>query len=214
MSAAGGSAARWGEEQRRAARKGLWRRLLAALDLSPAARAADARAADCDAGAVGEQRTALLLQPLEAAGWTVLHDRAIPGARKANADHVLVSPGARLFLVDSKLWSARYPVHATGGQLWHGEAGRPQADRSRSVRSVLYESDLVARAVGVPVQPVIAVHNAAVADGGFFVQDVPVVPAARLVEVLHGNDSPWDLVAADWLARWAAAVLPSYLGRA
>lgn len=47
MTAAGGSAARWGEEQRRAARKGVWRRLLAALGLSPAARRADARAADC-----------------------------------------------------------------------------------------------------------------------------------------------------------------------
>ncbi|CAK7288618.1 nuclease-related domain-containing protein [Streptomyces misionensis] len=159
------------------------------------------------AGSVGEQRTAALLQPLEAAGWVVLHDRAIPGARRANVDHVLVSPGARLFMVDSKLWSGRYPVYERGGTLWHG-----QAERGQSVRSVLYETDLVARAVGATVQPVIVVHNAPVAGDGFFVQGVPVVPAVRLVEVLRGNDGPRDLGAAAALARRAAAVLPPYLG--
>ncbi|MFG2359426.1 nuclease-related domain-containing protein [Streptomyces sp. NPDC048521] len=209
---AGGSASQWGQEQREAARRGLWRRVLAVLGLSPAARRADARAAACDAGAVGEQRTAQLLRPLEAAGWTVLHDRAIPGARRANADHVLISPGARPFLVDSKLWSVRYPVHAAGGTLWHGQAGRKQADRSQSVRSVLYETGLVGQALGVPVQPVIAVHNASVADGGFMVQGVPVVPAGRLVEVLLGNDWPRNWVAAAALARRARVVLPPYLG--
>ena len=182
---AGGSVSQWGQEQRAAARKGLWRWLLAALGLSAAARAADARAVDCEAGAVGEQRTAALLRVLEAAGWTVLHDRAVPGARRANAEHVLVSPGARVVLVDSKLWSGRYPVHAVGERLMHG-----RVDRSQSVRSVLYEMDLVARAVGVPVQPVIAMHNAPIAGHGFFVQGVPVVPAVRLVEVLRGNDGP------------------------
>lgn len=212
MTAAGGSAARWGQEQRATARKGLWRRLLAALGLSPAARRADARAAQCDAGAEGERRTAVLLTPLEVAGWTVLHDRAIPGARKANADHVIVSPGARMFLVDSKLWSARYPVHAAGGTLWHGEAGHKPADRSRDLRSVLYETDLIARAVRVPVQPIIAMHNAPVSGDGFFVQGVPVVPALRLVEVLAANDGPRDARAAAVLARRACTMLPPYLG--
>ncbi|QLJ06800.1 NERD domain-containing protein (plasmid) [Streptomyces sp. NEAU-sy36] len=185
----------------------MWQRLLAALGLSPAARRADAKAAHCVAGSVGEQRTAALLQPLEAAGWLVLHDRAIPGARRANADHVLVSPGGQLFLVDSKLWSGRYPVYERGGTLWHGSA-----DRGQSVRSVLYEADLVARAVGAAVQPVIAMHNAPVAGHGFFVQDVPVVPAARLVEVLRGNDGPRNRVAAAALGWRAAAVLPPHLG--
>lgn len=207
MSTAGGSADRWGEEQQAAARKGLWRWFLAALGLSPAARRADALAADCHAGAVGEQRTAALLRPLEGVGWLVLHDRAIPGASRANADHILVSPGGRLFLVDSKLWSRRYPVYERAGTLWHG-----QADRGQSVRSVLYEADLVARAVGVVVQPVIAMHNAPVAGGGFFVRDVPVVPAVRLVEMLQGNDWPRDAAAARALARRARTVLPPYLG--
>ncbi|MFD7995456.1 nuclease-related domain-containing protein [Streptomyces mexicanus] len=191
------------------ARRGLWRRVLAWLGLSATARRADAQAADCEAGAKGEQWTAGLLRPLEVQGWTVLHDRAIPGARRANADHVLVSPGGRVFLVDSKLWSGRYPVHGAGGTLWHGEAGRPQADRSGAIRSVLYEAGLVERALGVPVQPVIAVHNASVDGGGFLVQDVPVVPASRLLEVLRGNDGP-RAVGAAWLVQLAVQRLPEY----
>lgn len=206
MSAAGGSVSRWGREQRAAARRGPWRLLLAWLGLSRAARRADARAAACEAGAVGEQRTAVLLQALEARGWVVLHDRAIPGARSANADHVLISPGARVFLVDSKLWSGQWPVHGEGGRLWHGRAARDQ-----SVRSVRYEAGLVGRAVGVDVQPVIAVHNAAVDGGGFVVEGVPVVPADRLVEVLAGNDRP-RRPGAVRLAERAAVVLPEYPG--
>ncbi|HEX5567258.1 MAG TPA: nuclease-related domain-containing protein, partial [Streptomyces sp.] len=198
--------ARWGREQRAAARRGVWRRVLAWLGWSPAVRRADARAAACDAGAVGEQRTAALLRPLEAAGWLVLHDRAIPGARSANADHVLISPGARVFLVDSKLWSAKWPVHGTDGRLWHGKVTRGQ-----SVRAVRYEAELIGRALGVPVQPVIAVHNAPVDGGGFFVEGVPVIPADRLVEVLRGKDGP-PAPGAVWLGELAARRLPEYPG--
>lgn len=213
MSAAGGSAERWARQLRADARRGVWRCLLALLGVRVHTRAADARAAQCEAGAIGEQRTARLLQPLEAAGWTVLHDRAIPDARSANADHVLVSPGGRVFLVDSKMWSARYLVHGAGGQLWHGPAGREQADRSRVVKSLLFETELVARAVRAAVQPVIAVHNAPVDGGGFFVEGIPVVPADRLVELLVVNDGPPD-PGALWLARHVERVLPPYAGGA
>ncbi|MGW4270814.1 nuclease-related domain-containing protein [Streptomyces seoulensis] len=203
---AGGSAERWAAQLRQDARRGLWRRLLAWLDLSPAVRRADAQAAACEAGAKGEQMTAALLRPLEAAGWTVLHDRAIPGAKRANADHVLVSPGARVFVVDSKLWSAKWPVHGQGGRLWHGKHARVG-----SMRAVVFEADMVARALGVPVQPVIVVHNATVADGGFVAAGVPVVPAGRLVEVLVGNDGPPARGAA-WLGQLAVQRLPVYGG--
>ncbi|MGW8702871.1 nuclease-related domain-containing protein [Streptomyces eurythermus] len=202
---AGGSVSRWGEEQRQAARKGVWRRLLAYLGLNPAARRADARAAACDAGAEGERRTAVLLQPLETAGWWVLHDRAIPGAARANADHVLISPGGGVFLVDSKLWSGRYPVHGEGGGLWHG-----RVDRSRSLAAVRYEAGLIGTALGVPVQSVIAVHNADVAAGGFLVGEIAVLPACRLVEALVGNGGRGSHAAAGRLARRAALVLPPY----
>lgn len=204
---AGSSAERWATQLRADARRGLWRRLLAWLDLSPTARRADAQAADCEAGAEGERRTAELLRPLEAQGWVVLHDRAIPGARTANADHVLVSPGARVFLVDSKLWSGRWPVWERDGVLMHGTFARAKA-----VRSAQFEAGLVGKALGVPVTPVFAVHNASVQDDGFILEDIVVLPVGLLVPLLRANDDP-PAAGAAWLAQLADQRLPEYGGR-
>jgi len=46
------------------------------------------QAANWDAGAEGERRTATRLQELAREGWTVLHDRALPTGR-ANVDHLV-----------------------------------------------------------------------------------------------------------------------------
>lgn len=204
MSAAGGSAARWGQQLRADARRGPWRRLLTVLGVKAHTRRADAQAAACDAGAVGEARTAVLLAPLQAAGWKVLHDRRIPGAERANADHIVISPAARVYVVDSKLWSAKWPVHAQGGRLMHGSVSR-----AKSVRSLLFETDLVAKALGCPVQPLMVVHNAPVAGGRFKVEEVPVLPAHMLVQALVLNDGARDS-GARLLAERAERVLPPY----
>lgn len=209
MSAAGDSAARWGQQLRDDARRGPWLRLLSLLGVTAHTRVADAQAASCDAGALGEQRTAVLLAPLVHAGWEILHDRRIPGARTANADHILISPGGRVFVVDSKLWSAKRKgnglVREQGGRLWHGDR---YADKA--IDSLLFETSLVSRALGVEVQPVVAVHNAPVAGGGFFVREIPVVSADRLVTVLVGNDGARDAAGAWLLAERAKGVLPPY----
>lgn len=206
MSAAGGSAAREAAAIRAHARRGVWRRVLAALGVTTHTRRADAQARAWDAGAHGEAATQTLLSALERTGWTVLHDRAIPGAHSANADHVLVSPGARVFVVDSKQWTSQHPVHEEGGSLWHGTWNRDKA-----IRNALFEAGLVARVLGVPVQALIAVHNAPVDGDGLIVGDVPVVPAARLVELLRANDGPRQAGAA-WLGNLAAQRLPEYPG--
>lgn len=208
MTAYGNSAERWAAQLRADARRGPWRRFLSAVGVTVHTRAADAQAASCRAGSEGEARTAVLLAPLQAVGWGVLHDRAIPGARTANADHVVISPGGRVFLVDSKLWSAKAnrTVHVAGGRLRHGNQ-----DRGQAVKSLLFETGLVERALGVPVQPLMAVHNAPVAGGGFFVGGVPVVPADRLVQALSMNDGPRN-PGARGLAVRADRVLPRYGG--
>jgi hypothetical protein len=82
----------------------------------------------------------------------------------------------------------------------------------RALRSVRFEADMVSRALGVTVQPLIAVHRAPVAGQGFILQDVPVIPAGRLVELLRGNDGPRQAGAAH-LAQLAADRLPPYIGR-
>ncbi|MBP5918736.1 NERD domain-containing protein [Streptomyces sp. LBUM 1486] len=208
MSVADNSAARKAAAIRAHARRGVWRWLLARLGVTAHTRRADAQARAWDAGAKGEADTVGLLSVLEREGWRVLHDRAIPGARTANADHVLVSPGAKVFVVDSKLWSAKKPggvVRPVGERLMHGE----RVD-GRAIGSVRFEADMVSRALEVPVQPLIAVHNAPVAGQGFILQEVPVVPAGRLVHLLRGNDGPRSADAAR-LAQLAADRLPPYV---
>jgi hypothetical protein len=139
-------------------------------------------------------------------GWKVLHDRQIPGARTANADHIVITPAARVYVVDSKLWSARQDrvVHARGGRLMHG-----QADRSRSVRSLLFETHLVERALEWPVQALMVIHNAPVAGGRFVVEGIPVMPATMLVQALVLNERARDPRAV-LLGERAERVLPPY----
>ncbi len=78
-------------------------------------------------GARGERRTARRLRPLLRAGWTVLHDVAIPGSR-ANGDHLLIGPPG-VFLVDSKAWHGRITMAPDTATRWTARSkpcgGRP-----------------------------------------------------------------------------------------
>lgn len=207
MTTAGGSAERWAKELRDGARRGVWRRVASWLGITAHTRRADAKAANCEAGAKGEQMTADLLAEagLVRAGWKVLHDRRIPGCDLANADHILVSPGGRLYIVDSKLWS-KYtgPVHPRAGRLWHGEQGRDKV-----IESLGFEAMMVERALRTPVTALMVVHSAPVWGDGFSVRGVSVMPARRLVELLVFNDGPAN-PGALWLANAVEAKLPPY----
>lgn len=205
MSAAGQSAGAHARSLRAGARKGLRRRLLSAVGYTGHTRAADAQAANFEAGQLGEQWTAALLRPLESRGWRVWHDLAIPGADRANGDHLVVTPGGRLFLIDSKLWHRRATVHASHGRLWHGSV-----PRDRCLPSLKFEAQQIANQVGVSVWRLIVVHTAPVAGGGFEVDGVRVVPAARLVETLHAVGGGVDRWMAAGVAGRVDAALVSY----
>ncbi|WP_093803965.1 NERD domain-containing protein [Streptomyces sp. Wb2n-11] len=209
MSAAGRSADAWAKSLRAGARRGLWRRLLAWLGVGSYVRRAEAQAAQAEAGAEGERRTAALLAPLAEEGWYGLYDRALPRGGKANADFVLVPPCGRLVVnVDAKLWSGRWEVHCEGGPLFHGTH-----DRSRSVSSLLYETREIVAALGVPVVPVMAVHNAPVADGRFVTAGITVLPADQLVVFLRSLVGRPDPGRAASLAGAAGRVLLPYVER-
>jgi hypothetical protein len=131
-------------------------------------------------GAVGERRTARLLDPLERHGWTVLHDLAVPGSR-ANIDHLVIGPGG-VFVVDSKQYRGRLQLDSSG-RLWHG--GYPLAP---TLRTVDFEADQAARVLVDPdvvVVPILAVHGAQVPWGKVVMQGVPVVAARRLPSMLR-----------------------------
>jgi hypothetical protein len=131
-------------------------------------------------GAVGERRTARLLDPLEREGWAILHDLAVPGSR-ANLDHLAIGPGG-VFVIDSKQYRGRLQLDSFG-QLWHGRY--PLAP---TLRAVGFEADQAAQILpdpGVAVMPIVAVHGAQVPWGKVVIHGVPVVPARRLPRMLH-----------------------------
>jgi hypothetical protein len=182
---AGGSAIRWGEERRAAARKGLWRHLLALVGLNPAARRADALAARTRQGALGEQMTAALLAGLPA-GWTVFHDLAVPG-RRFNVDHLVIPPsGAGLLVLDSKKWNYSWQTRVVRGRLHCGPEYRPE-DRHDQVESLAGYASAVAARLGVPaaaVLPLLVVHGSPVQGGAV---DVRVPKWEREVRVLSAG---------------------------
>jgi hypothetical protein len=65
-----------------------------------------------------EHRVANKLAVLDSQGYTFLNDRAWPGSRTGNIDHVLVGPGG-VFIVDTKAWAE---VSIDGGRILHGQA--------------------------------------------------------------------------------------------
>jgi Nuclease-related domain len=130
-------------------------------------------------GAMGERRTARLLEPLERQGWVVLHDLAVP-RRQANIDHLMIGPGG-VFVIDSKQYRGRLQLDGSG-RLWHGRYPLVPA-----LRAVSFEADQAARVLpdpGVAVVPIVAVHGAQVPWGKVVIDGVPVVAARRLPSML------------------------------
>lgn len=67
-----------------------------------------------------ERQVAGTLAPLTACGYTFLHDRGWPGAKRgsrAQIDHVIVGPGG-VFIVDTKSWR---DVTVAGGRVFQGQ---------------------------------------------------------------------------------------------
>ncbi|WP_432071250.1 NERD domain-containing protein [Streptomyces sp. AA1529] len=143
-------------------------------------------------GAAGEVRTARLLAPLVRRGHAVVvHDRAIPGSR-ANLDHVVVTATAGVVYVDTKTWTSdRSRLTVQGGTLRYG-----RYDQTRALQTVQWEADQAARALGVPVRALVAVHGAKVPAprGRLDLGTVTVVEAKRLRGLLRSlpPQPGWD----------------------
>lgn len=207
---AGSSAAARAAHLRRIARGGLGRQALAALGVPDAAGDRQrAQAARWEAGAAGEQATGRILRHMPA-GWTVLHDRALPRSR-ANVDHLLIGPDARVWMPDSKQWSSRTgEVHTRRGRLYRGN----QDWTGLVLDSVEHEAREVSRALGgIAVTPLIVVHGAPVAGGGITVRGIRIIPASALLAELHASTSTQNPRAARQLADRARRTLPAYQSR-
>lgn len=196
----GNSASREAAAIRARARKGLWRRLTAALGMNPAAARADAQAALWERGAAGEEATAALLNQLLALGWQVRHDVRLPG-RRFNLDHVLVSPcGTAVVVLDTKVWHRGRTTVLLRGRV-HCGTGDQAEDRHDQIEKVArYAADVhtALGLTGVAVWPLLIVHNSPI-DGGMLEARAPdwagpvwVLSPPYLVPTLAQAPSGWD----------------------
>ncbi|QKV98157.1 NERD domain-containing protein (plasmid) [Streptomyces sp. NA02950] len=218
MSAGNSAQARADATLQAAQPTGLWARTRAyfGFGAEPSAEAVE-EAANWEAGAEGERRTAELVRALAPEGWFGLFDRHIPGLDVANVDIALISPSGKVIPVDAKLWHRHAVVHAVKDQLAHGDKKYP-----RVISSVLFETSQIDQSLHnalarrgtdrtVEVTPLIAMHNAPVSGDGFTVKGVQVVPADRLLSVLREMAGPPDPEWAAYVAGVLEQLLPRYV---
>lgn len=157
-------------------------------------------------GREGERRTARLLRPLEREGWALLHDRALPTGM-ANVDHLALSPSSAVFLLDTKLWSARRRLRAVHGRLLHGTH-----DVTGRLDGLLHEQRSVAAALGVPVIPIVIMHGAPIENGELRIHGVQIIPAERCTDALRRIErrSPGPRVRPADLTARAEHLFPPY----
>lgn len=201
MTAVGNSASRQAAAIRARARRGVWRRVTAALGVNREAVRADAQAALWTLGGEWEQRTAAMLAPLQALGWRIIHDRALPGYGKANLDHVLTPPSASLasagpvIVLDTKRWDFQQPTSLIGGRVHCGSE-----DRHEQIEKVGRYAVRVAGLLGLPahaVLPMLVVHGSQIVSPGF--------PAGRL----EASAEAWSGVVHVLGPRWLVPTLAS-----
>ena len=154
-----------------------------------------ARAWQC--GARGERQTARLLDRLSRDGYQAFHDLAMPGS-PANIDHLVVGPSG-VFVIDSKQWTGSVQQSADG-LIWHHHYRL-----DRALATIRWQALTLGRLLGIPVAPLLCVHDAHVQGGGLRAQGVAIVPATLLRSALGFervlSDAEVELYAATAKAR-------------
>ncbi len=164
-------------------------------------------------GAAGERATARRLRTLELAGYTVLHDLAMPHSN-ANIDHLVIGPTG-VFVIDSKKWHRRTTVRAATGTLW---IGRTPIDKI--VRPVLFEArrtgEVLSQATGrrIEVTAVIAVHGSRLPRFRVIMaRGATLLRAARLVGWITRHPHRYDTAEVSTLTTTATTHLQPYTKR-
>jgi hypothetical protein len=148
-------------------------------------------------GAHGERQTARLLDRLSRDGYQVFHDLAMPGS-PANIDHLVVGPSG-VFVIDSKQWTGNVQQSADG-LIWHNHYRL-----DRALATIRWQALTLGHLLGIPVAPLVCVHDAHVQGGGLRAQGVAIVPATLLRSALGFDrvlsDADVELYAATAKAR-------------
>lgn len=157
-------------------------------------------------GAEGERLTARHLAQLEPDGFVILHDRRLPGSRRANIDHVVIGPPG-IFAVETKSLSGK--VEIRGDEVY--VAGRL---RSRMLEEARREAIGVGVALAgeleeleLGVTPVIVVHRAQLPFFRSAAGGIHIVSGSDLVHALRGAEPVLSAEEVEWLAATAASRL-------
>lgn len=139
--------------------------------------------------------TARLLDPLRGLGWTVLHDRRVPGSA-ANVDHLVIGPN-RAWLIDSKAWDGRIKLLGDG-RLWYGRTCLDNTIQlvrwaAARVEAVLAEA---APEDGFALQAVICMHGARLPRSPLRWDGVVLTEAKDLFGLIARSDSMFPDAAA------------------
>jgi hypothetical protein len=139
-------------------------------------------------GGDGERRTGLLLLCLaRGKGTKIVHDVVIPGADRANVDHLVLARSG-LFVIDSKQFGRRddpgQVVFDMGSREIVHRSGRGARSIESSLRTAAWAVQGIGKVVGVPATAILAIHNAAVEPG------LRVERSGVVIEIM----SSWNLV--------------------
>lgn len=160
-------------------------------------------ATEWDRGAAGEELTARILAPLTSLGWTILHDRRLPGSG-ANVDHLAIA-GDDIYVIDTKAWRGRVKLLADG-RLWYGRTPLDSV-----LATITWEANVVSahltRRIHRPVttHPVLCLHGAHLPGDPIHLGRLAIVTGSTLVRVLTGWPSSIDVETNGTLATVAAA---------
>jgi hypothetical protein len=153
-------------------------------------------------GAEGERLTARQLAQLEPDGFVILHDRRMPGSRRANIDHVVIGPPG-VFVVETKSLSGK--VEVRGDDVY--VAGRrrtrmlDEARREAMGVGVALAAELEELELGVT--PVIVVHRARLPFFRSVAGGIRIVSGSDLVGALRGAEPVLSPEEVEWLASTA-----------
>lgn len=156
-------------------------------------------------GGAAERKTALILLGLKPfRGSRIVHDVDLPGADRANIDHVVMT-NAGVFVLDSKKYGTS-PFRDRNGRMVTGDPGEVRWESGRlvhatkgqtrvlthSVSNIVWACQRTSQTLGVPVTGVMVVHGADVQPGlTLCPEGVPiyVVCAEKLLSLLENGDS-------------------------
>lgn len=154
------------------------------------------------AGGYGERKTGVLLLGLaRGQGTMIFHDVALPGAKSANIDHVVVGKSREgkpcAFIIDSKFYGLSRLKGNDPGEVTYDMATKGYVHRQgartreidQSINTALWGAETVQKVTGIEdVRVIMAIHNADVAPHLVFERrgvPVEVMSAWALVEKIE-----------------------------